>query len=140
MSRSIGFAYSIAGAAVAALVIVVAGTTVGLPGSADAAEDESTQAQFQATQDAPVSLPWPGMDAGNTGAPIDGQEVLPASGEQVEYVYVDEPSGRGYDDDDHDDDDDHEDEDDHDEDDHDEDDDDDRRERREHDDDDEDHD
>ncbi len=133
MPRSIGFAYSIAGAAVAALVIVVAGTTVGLPGSAGAAEGGQTQAEVQipATQDAPVSLPWPGVDAASPIAPSDGQELLPAAGEQVEYVYVDEPS-RGYEDDDHDDDDDEDEDDDHEDDDHE------RRERRDRDDHDED--
>lgn len=100
MARSVAWAYGAAGAVVAAAVIVVAGSTVGLTeGAADGARA-------------------PAFSSGTLPAAVgenvvSSEVVTTSSGEQVEYVYVDQPASRGeHDDDDdrgeHDDDDDHE--------------------------------
>ena len=74
MARSIAVAYGIAGTAVAAAVIVIAASTVGLAGGNRGGEIETGVVSTS------------GLEAGAPGSQI----VTTASGEQVEYVYVDE--------------------------------------------------
>ncbi len=89
MGKQSVLAYSIAGIAVAVAIIAVAASSLGL---ADASGDTSAQTVV-------VGQPV-GTGSGDAVALPDGS--LTADG--VEYVYVDEPSPLGYDDDDHDDD------------------------------------
>jgi len=106
MARGLAVAYGFAGAVVAAAVIVVAGSTVGLTG--DGADAASASVLGATVSEAGLGVvPAFGAESGVA----DSQVVTTATGEQVEYVYVDAPaSSGGYeDDDDHeDDDDDHE--------------------------------
>ncbi len=102
MSKSVAWAYGLAGAVVAVAVIVAAAATVGLTEGADAPESAATFI----TDTLPGAL----------GEGVASSEVVTtASGEQVEYVYVDQPATGDHDDDDyeHDDDDDDDDDDDH---------------------------
>lgn len=86
MARSVGVAYGIAGAAVAAAIIAVAGATTGFgDGTADASISV-------ATQQAP-------LDGATTAGTQTSRVVTGPNGEQIEYVYVDQPAT--YHDDDH---------------------------------------
>lgn len=106
MAKSLAWGYGIAGAVVAAAVIVVVGSTVGLTEGADEGAPPPVSAES-------ATLPVENV--------VSSEVVTTASGEQVEYVYVDEPATRGdHDDDDDDHDDDHDDDRDHDDDDDDE--------------------
>lgn len=100
MGKSIGLAYSIAGAAVAAAVIVIAGSTVGFDrGEASPADTLAAQAAAD-----PAAI-----DAALAAGVARSEIVQGADGQQVEYVYVDAPaSNRGHDDDDDDDHEEHE--------------------------------
>src|SRR5690606_6328610 len=91
LSKSVAWAYSIAGLAVAVAIIVVAGSTAGLIGSA--AEEDPGQA---------VAVGVPPAADGALLASADTQGAASDAGvEDVEYVYVDAPvSDRDYDDDD----------------------------------------
>lgn len=102
MARSIALAYSLAGAAVAAAVIVIAGSTVGLGRG-----NERDASLFAAAESASVDPA--AVDAAIASGAARSEVVQTATGEQVEYVYVDAPatSGNYEDDDDHED---HEDE------------------------------
>jgi hypothetical protein len=101
MGKSVAFAYSIAGAAVAAAVIVIAGSTVGFGGSTEGSEFQSSIAIDPAAVDAMIA----------TGE-VRAEMVQTADGGLVEYVYVDAPAASGrhedLDDDDHEDHEDHE--------------------------------
>lgn len=99
MAKSVALAYSIAGTAIAAAVIVIAASTVGLVSGNEGGEVDVFETG---------AITTPSLDAGVSGSQI----VTTASGEQVEYVYVDEPASRSHDDDDDDHDDDHDDDDD----------------------------
>lgn len=98
MGKSIGLAYSIAGAAVAAAVIVIAGSTVGFDRGEASPATEALAAQAAADPAA--------IDAALAAGVARSEIVQSANGEQVEYVYMDAPAAGGHDDDD--DDDDHE--------------------------------
>lgn len=87
MARSIAWGYGIAGAVVAAAIIVVAATTVGLTEGAD----EANPTPVFGMESVPVA---PGEDV------VSSEIVTTDSGEQVEYVYVDAPAARGDDEDD----------------------------------------
>ncbi|MDO9445124.1 MAG: hypothetical protein Q7K37_07390 [Dehalococcoidia bacterium] len=109
MGRSVALAYSIAGAAVAAAVIVIAGSTVGLGGG-----NEQDASLFAAAESASVDPA--AVDAAIASGAARSEVVQTATGEQVEYVYVDAPAASGnYEDDDHEDheDDEHEEREDH---------------------------
>lgn len=105
MGKSVAFAYSIAGLAVAAAIIVVAGSTAGLIGDAG---DEGGGRAFAA------DVGQAGLDSTLLAA-VEVQAAGPdTTGEDVEYVYVD-AAPTDDEDDDHGDDDDHDrDDDDHD--------------------------
>ncbi|MCK9496844.1 MAG: hypothetical protein M0R75_15320 [Dehalococcoidia bacterium] len=101
MPKSLAWGYGLAGAVVAVAVIAVAATTVGLTEGADGPEPAPTFST--------------GTLPGALGEGVVASEVVTTvSGEQVEYVYVDQPATGDHD---HDDDDEHEHE--HDDDDHD---------------------
>ena len=91
MSKSLAWGYGLAGAVVAVAVIAVAATTVGLTEGADG--------------------PWPVQTFSTETSPgalgegvVASEVVTTASGEQAEYVYVDQPATGDQDDDDDDDD------------------------------------
>ncbi|GMU41298.1 MAG: hypothetical protein AMXMBFR23_21640 [Chloroflexota bacterium] len=92
MGKSVGFAYSIAGAAVAAAVIVIAGSTVGFDRGEASPATEALAAQAAADPAA--------IDAALAAGVARSEIVQSANGEQVEYVYMDAPTSRGHDDDD----------------------------------------
>lgn len=107
MARSVALAYSIAGAAVAAAVIVIAGSTVGLAGG-----NEQDATLFTAAESASVDPA--AVDAAIASGAARSEVVQTAAGEQVEYVYVDAPASSGnYEDDDDHEDDEHEEREDH---------------------------
>jgi hypothetical protein len=95
MARGLAVAYGFAGAVVAAAVIVVAGSTVGLTG--DGADAASASVLGATVSEAGLGVvPAFGAESGVA----DSQVVTTATGEQVEYVYVDQPAVRGSHDDD----------------------------------------
>lgn len=114
MAKSVALGFGAAGAVVAAAVIAVVGSTVGFSSEEIGTGTEATS--VLSTEFAPIG---PSLDgAADPGNVVSSQVVTTASGEQIEYVYVDQPAARGHDDDDDDDDheegEDHEDHDDHD--------------------------
>lgn len=97
MSKSVAWAYGLAGVVVAVAVIVVAVATVGLTEGGGAPESAATLS----TDTLPGAL----------GAGVASSEIVTtASGEQVEYVYVDQPAAADHNDDDDEDDEEEEDE------------------------------
>ena len=109
MARSVALGFGAAGAVVAAAVIAVVGSTVGFSAGDVGAGTEATS--VLSTEFAPAGSSLDGVtDAGNV---VSSQVVTTASGEQIEYVYVDQPAVRGHDDDDDEEREEHEDHEDH---------------------------
>ncbi len=97
MPKQIALAYAIAGLAVAAALLVVLGSTVGLFQDKGATETVAT-----APAPAPAALPV----AAPTAKPAADPALTQPAAQPIEYVYVDEPAPRKRHH--HDDDDDHE--------------------------------
>lgn len=96
MAKSVALGFGAAGAVVAAAVIAVVGSTVGFSAQDIGGGTEATS--VLSTEFAPAGPSLDGVtDAGNV---VSSQVVTTASGEQIEYVYVDQPAVRGHDDDD----------------------------------------
>lgn len=112
MARSMVLGSGIAGAVVAAAMIVVVGSTAGLTGGEpDSKESEVSAATF--VTEAPLVAGASELGLTDVPGATESQVVTTASGEQVEYVYVDAPASARYDDDDDEHEDEHEDDDDH---------------------------
>ena len=99
MAKSVALGFGAAGAVVAAAVIAVVGSTVGFSAGDVGAGTEATS--VLSTEFAPTGPSLEGVT--DAGSVVSSQVVTTASGEQIEYVYVDQPAVRGHDDDDDDD-------------------------------------
>ncbi|MCA9857699.1 MAG: hypothetical protein KC458_10510 [Dehalococcoidia bacterium] len=99
MAKSVALGFGAAGAVVAAAVVAVVGSTVGLGASSDTTTETST---VLASGFAPVDSSLGSVTETNTlpSGAISSQVVTNPAGEQIEYVYVDEPAPTRHGDDD----------------------------------------